>query len=75
MNTIYLCESVANVRRVFCDNAPVYSKKDLLENPGKFLDTTYIFSTWGMPEFTEEEIKTHLHPGQSTPGRSSPVPG
>ena len=60
MNTIYLCESVANVKRVFCDNAPVYCKKDLLKNPEKFQDTTYIFSTWGMPAFTEEEIKTYL---------------
>lgn len=60
MKTIYLCEIPANIKRVFCDNAPLYCKKDLLENPEKFQDTAYIFSTWGMPTFTEDEIKTYL---------------
>ena len=36
------------------DNA-VYTKADILT--GKFIDTEMIFSTWGMPSFTEEEIK------------------
>ena len=60
MNTIYLCESVVNIKRVFGDNAPVYSKNDLLKSPEKFQNTVYIFSTWGMLEFTENEIKTCL---------------
>lgn len=42
-----------------CDCAR-YGKADVLADPAKFADTEYIFSTWGMPSFTEEEIKTCL---------------
>lgn len=34
----------------------VFSKEDILKNPEAFSDLEYIFSTWGMPVFTEEEI-------------------
>ena len=34
-----------------------YNYKDVLANKEKFKDTEYIFSTWGMVTFTEEEIK------------------
>jgi len=37
-----------------------YGKADVLMNPEKFADTAHIFSTWGMPTFTEAEIKTYL---------------
>lgn len=37
-----------------------YTKADVLADPAKFADTEYIFSTWGMPSFTEDEIKTCL---------------
>ena len=58
--------------RVFCgdtlaalekeaDIQPInYKKSDILASPEKFADTEYIFSTWGMPAFTEDEIKTCL---------------
>jgi hypothetical protein len=36
------------------------TKDEILAEPQKFSDTEYIFSTWGMPFFTEEEIKTCL---------------
>lgn len=32
----------------------------MLTDPKKFKDTEYIFSTWGMPTLSEEEIKTCL---------------
>lgn len=39
------------------DAEPVqYTKEDVLENPEKFRDVQYLFSTWGMQQFTEEEI-------------------
>lgn len=58
MNTIYLSEDHADLQRVYGDFMPqtLYKKADLLENPEKFRDTQYIFSTWGMPKLTEEEI-------------------
>jgi phosphoglycerate dehydrogenase-like enzyme len=58
--------------RVFCGDAlatlekkadiqPInYKKSDILAAPEKFADTEYIFSTWGMPAFTEEEIRSCL---------------
>lgn len=60
MKTIYLCENEGNIRRVFCTEEQVYTKADVLENPDKFKDTQYFFSTWGIPIFTEEEIKANL---------------
>lgn len=35
----------------------VYTKADVINAPDKFADTQILFSTWGMPEFTEEEIR------------------
>lgn len=35
----------------------VYTKEMILEAPEKWGDVRYIFTTWGMPAFTEEEIK------------------
>ncbi len=34
----------------------IYSKEDVLTNSDSFADTEFIFSTWGFPTFTEEEI-------------------
>ncbi len=35
----------------------VYSKQALLDEPDRCLDASYLFSTWGMPCFTTEEIE------------------
>lgn len=34
----------------------IFSKEDVLTEPERFADTEFIFSTWGMPRFSEEEI-------------------
>ena len=68
MKIIILCENTENVSYVYPDNilkelykygfnGQVYSKKDVLENAELFADTEYIFSTWGMPSFDEDEIE------------------
>ena len=72
MKTIILCEAAHHYNTVYapvvkerlmsltdCDGE-LYRKADVLADPEKFTDTEYIFSTWGMPSFTEEEIKTYL---------------
>lgn len=72
MKTIILCEIPHHYTTVYapvvkdrltsltdCDGAR-YAKADVLAEPEKFADTEYIFSTWGMPSFTEEEIRTYL---------------
>ena len=35
----------------------VYTKDYVLANKERFADTEYIFSTWGMPVFTSDEVK------------------
>lgn len=35
----------------------IYKKDDILADPEKFAETEFIFSTWGMPRFTHEEIR------------------
>lgn len=60
MKTIYLCERPINVERVYDATEKCYTKNDILKNPLLYKDTEYIFSTWGMPQFSAEEIKTYL---------------
>ena len=56
--TVYDADITAYLRGMarLCDT--VYSQRDVLENPSQFADTEFIFSTCGMPKFSEEEIKT-----------------
>ncbi len=72
MRSIFLCEDKTIVKKVFPDyiiesiktkvnsEETVYSKKDLLNNREKFRDVEFIFSTWGMSQLKEEEIKSLL---------------
>ena len=60
MKTVYLCEKEQNIRNVFCVDDPVCRKADVLAAPERFRDTEVIFSTWGMPVFTEEEIRANF---------------
>lgn len=41
-------------------DAVVYSRDNIIQTPEKFKDTEFIFSTWGMPVFTSEEIKMYF---------------
>lgn len=72
MNTIFLNEDAAYINRVFpedvrrhiCEVAdgqyePVLLN-ELLAEPTRFSDVKYLFSTWGMPQLTEEQIRTCL---------------
>ncbi len=72
MKCIFLSLYENNIKRVYneeilnyivenCRNDGVcYSKDDILKMPEAFKDTEIIFSTWNMPQFTEEEIKQYL---------------
>ena len=72
MKTIILCGDPNSYHTVYapvvkerlmrladCDGVR-YTKADVLADSEKFADTEYIFSTWGMSAFTEDEIKTYL---------------
>lgn len=69
MKAVFLCNDKRNPLRIY-DEATrkklknftditddVYSREEVLKNKERFSDTRYIFSTWGMPVFSEEEIK------------------
>ena len=69
MRTILLCENQELCLEVYNDEIldrvteygltkKVYKKEDILN--GDFSDVEYVFSTWGMSHFTEEEIKRFL---------------
>lgn len=60
MKKIYLCTNSKTVKNVYATDDTVYTKDDILSEPEKFKNTEYVFSTWGMPAFTEEEIKSCL---------------
>ncbi len=72
MNTkakeIYLCKNPSSVTVVYHEATraalpcpeTIYTKEDILANPEAFGEVESVFSTWGMPNFTEEEIRTYL---------------
>lgn len=60
MKNVYLCQSAQTLHEVYNNDESVFAKEDVLANADRFRDTECIFSTWGMPAFTEEEIKAYL---------------
>ena len=69
MKAVFLCNEKSNPLRIY-DNGTrerlklltditdtVYSREDVLADKKSFSDTEYIFSTWGMPVFSEDEIR------------------
>ena len=68
MNRIFLAEEAHHIPSVYPKETmerlslspTVYKKSDVLANPEKFKNVEYIFSTWGMPAFTKEEVNAYL---------------
>ncbi len=70
MKAIFLCEREEACHRVYDRNLVselrgmteldgiVHSKSEILSDPTVFADVRIVFSTWGMPTFSEEEIRT-----------------
>jgi phosphoglycerate dehydrogenase-like enzyme len=70
MRAIFLCEKTDKIFGVYDPKTvselklstgieeQIYAKADILREPSRFSNVEFIFSTWGMPEFTEDEIKT-----------------
>ena len=55
---VYGEEGIARIQKNADISATVITYDDLMS--GDYSDTEYIFSTWGMPSLTVEEIKTRL---------------
>ena len=72
MRAIFLCERSDQIFKVYDPQTlcalqeqmkiekKIYQKADVLADPAGFADVNFIFSTWGMPQFTEDEIKLCL---------------
>ena len=72
LKTIILCEMDNRYQTVYAPSVRArlmsltgtdgaqYKKADIPASPEKFTQTEIIFSTWGMPTFTEEEIRAYL---------------
>lgn len=69
MRSIFLNENPETINRVYAPETiqwleehaglynHVFAKADALADPGRFADTEFIFSSWNMPVFTQEEIR------------------
>lgn len=69
MKAVFLCNDKNNPQRIYSEEVrkelksltglsnEVFSYEDVKASPILFSDTEYIFSTWGMPVFSSEEIK------------------
>ena len=67
--SVFICDKPNKFKSVFSEelvsrlsgacelDTAVYTRDDVLASPEKFCDTQIIFSTWGMPAFSEEEIR------------------
>jgi len=54
---VYMPETRREIAKTAGLEDVIYSKEQILASPESFKDTEYIFTTWGMVHFTEEEIK------------------
>lgn len=69
MRSIFVCNDPQSVKKVYGEDAldilrneagleeNVWTGNGIRENPEAFQNVDFIFSTWGMPAFTEEDIK------------------
>ncbi len=65
---IFLCHQPHYFHTVFADDVleklpldgNIYTKDIITAEPEKFKAVEYIFSTWGMPEFTDEEVRAYF---------------
>lgn len=54
---VYPDETLAYLKEKAGLDDGIYTKEQIFATPDAFADVDYIFSTWGMPAMTEEEIK------------------
>lgn len=69
MKSIFLCNSIKCYNQVYSPDIlealkteantdiKLYSYDDIIATPNNFKDVEYIFSTWGMPTLSEDEIR------------------
>ena len=58
--SVYNNETVEKLQKLTNIEKKIYTKSDVLFSPALFSKVEFIFSTWGMPSFTEDEIKKRV---------------
>lgn len=58
--SVYAPEVIDRLKSLTDTDGLCHTKAEILAHPQQFADTAYVFSTWGMPTFTEEEIHAYL---------------
>ena len=70
MKAIFLCDSNYNLERVYfkgisqklmqhvINKKKIYSSNAIIHSPECFGDVEFIFSTWGMPALSVDQIKS-----------------
>lgn len=70
MNAIFISDQKHNIANVYAPaimariwektgaQPYIYNKAEILADPDAFRDTRFLFSTWGMPVFTQQEIQS-----------------
>ena len=53
VSTVYAPDTIKLLKETVGLSEQVYTKNDIENDPQAFADTQFIFSTWGMPCFTE----------------------
>lgn len=60
-DTVYQPEVISRMREIIPElDENTYTYNDLVSNPEKFAETEAVFSTWGIPRLTEQEIEKYL---------------
>ena len=54
---VYDPETVCKLQKIIQIENKIYTKADVISDPRSFGDVEVVFSTWGMPQFAEEEIR------------------
>lgn len=54
---VYNAKTICELQKSVNIEKQIYSKADVIREPNAFSDVDIVFSTWGMPEFTEDEIR------------------
>ena len=57
---VYGSQTVSELQGLVDVEKQIYTRADVLGDPASFSNVELIFSTWGMPTFTEEEIRRCL---------------
>ena len=58
--SVYTPETLGRLADIAALSPVPVTREEILADPARFADTEIIFSTWGMPKFSEEELRTCL---------------